>query len=392
MENKKIIIKRILKILLLAAAVLLSVYGLQEYVVKPWDSSDQRITGFYMEPENSLDVVLMGASDVHYDFSSCRAYGEFGYTSYPFSCHQSTIGVWQTQVDEIMRTQSPAVIVIEINGALYMDEPVHSDENLRFFTNNMPNGASKDSLIEAYSDIYEPGERMSYYIPFLKYHGNLRDLGEAYSRAMERISLRLRGRTRLKGETTILGTARPGHVLDMTYEYGPLPLDPSHEEVLVSFLDHCRERDIPLLFIRSPHIIEEGDKKNIGRFHMTDRVAEIVAKYGYELIHFDRLHGEIGLDETRDFLDSDHLNLYGKEKFTDALSAYLLDRFPIEGRTHSQDVTAAWDESLAYYRQYREDMESDYANGREENFGLYTSESRALIDKLSAELEKKPAP
>lgn len=40
------------------------------------------IEGFYKEPENTIDVMMIGASEVYADYSATEAWKNYGYTSY----------------------------------------------------------------------------------------------------------------------------------------------------------------------------------------------------------------------------------------------------------------------------------------------------------------------
>ena len=70
-------------IFLLVAALL---YGVLTDVLSVNNPTDQRhIRGFYLEPKNSLDVVLIGASELYTGYCAPRAWKTCGFTSYPLS-------------------------------------------------------------------------------------------------------------------------------------------------------------------------------------------------------------------------------------------------------------------------------------------------------------------
>ncbi len=117
--GNRIWVIRGLKVLSLLAAVLavLSIAWKTLYIHRNYD--EDRIIGFYREPEDSLDVVLIGASDISRAYCSGLAYEDYGITSYPFTINGDAVQVWRAQLDETMRLQNPDVVVIEVNGALY---------------------------------------------------------------------------------------------------------------------------------------------------------------------------------------------------------------------------------------------------------------------------------
>lgn len=58
-----------------------------------------RTDGFYLEDDNSLDVVFIGSSELYNDFSPSLAYGEYGFTSYTLGLPQSSAALWKAQLD-----------------------------------------------------------------------------------------------------------------------------------------------------------------------------------------------------------------------------------------------------------------------------------------------------
>ena len=72
--NKKYV-KRIIGIILLAAVLVASFFPLQEYFSNRITHNQVRIKGFYLEKKNSLDVIVMGSSEVYYDADGQGAFG-----------------------------------------------------------------------------------------------------------------------------------------------------------------------------------------------------------------------------------------------------------------------------------------------------------------------------
>ena len=103
---------RTVKILALVLAVLLSVLALQEGPLHYWDSNVQRVTGFRLEKEDSLDVVLLGASEVFHAWSAPHAYEHYGFTSYPFALSGCSDVLWYTMLEETLSRQSPQLVVV----------------------------------------------------------------------------------------------------------------------------------------------------------------------------------------------------------------------------------------------------------------------------------------
>ena len=79
-----------------------------------WDM--RHIRGFYLEPQDSLDVVMLGASELYTGFSSPLAWQQYGFTSYPLAVSSMPSCLYDSMLTETMRRQTPKVVVVEING------------------------------------------------------------------------------------------------------------------------------------------------------------------------------------------------------------------------------------------------------------------------------------
>ena len=147
--KKKLYVKRTVSLLSLFLAVLFSVGILQEYFLANFDHNTIRMEGFYLEEENSLDVVFLGASDVYQGFSSGLAYDEFGFTSYPLTVGANSIALYKSQLKEVLAHQSPQLIIVEINGALYGDsEYYQKTSTLHYYLDPVPFSQNKLDTIQ----------------------------------------------------------------------------------------------------------------------------------------------------------------------------------------------------------------------------------------------------
>ena len=107
-----------------------------------------RVKGFYMEPENSLDMVTIGASETYTSIAPGILWKEYGFTSYNYSVAGSPISIVKSQVKEILANQDPKVIVIEINGTLQDDEYQINEKRLRKYIDNIPWSENKIETIK----------------------------------------------------------------------------------------------------------------------------------------------------------------------------------------------------------------------------------------------------
>ena len=134
----KLYVTRTIKI---AAFLLLSalVIGfLQEYVLCHYDANRLRMDGFYIEDNETIDVALIGSSEMYSGIIPARTYEKYGFTCYPYATASSTAGAMITQIEEIERTQHPELIVIEINAFLYATDNEEKESSIRNYIDNVP--------------------------------------------------------------------------------------------------------------------------------------------------------------------------------------------------------------------------------------------------------------
>ena len=375
--RSRLIVLRTIKLISLFIAVALTAGILQEFVLCHADHNRERLKGFYLEEKNSLDVVFMGASEVYSDFAPGYAYSSNNITSYLFSTQSNSILNYKAQLKNILSRQNPDLIVIELNGALYdNDGETTKEANLRNYADNVPLDTIKAEWISQYG-----GENtLEYIFPLIKYHSTWKDIPDNMLYQKTVADDRLRGYSYLKGilnEARIFqSTQRSMNSMLQKSAGSKKPLGALEEQTLRELLQFCRDEQLDnVVFTRFPHIVV---MRTFSRFERSNTVADIVNEYGYDYLNFELNYEQTGLDETTDFYNLDHLNVYGQKKFTDYLTRYLIDSYGLKAREQSDAQKAKWQECADYYTAYYNYSDSliNSGNGRE------LSEDSELIQTL----------
>ena len=363
--------KRIILIGTLVVAIALFAGFEQHYVMTRLDTHQRRMEGFYLEESDSLDMIVMGSSEVYNGFVPARAWEEYRITNYIYGFKSNPDSLWSYQLKEIERTQSPDVLVIECNGAIYDAQYLEDPAEMRFMTDDMPLSQNKIRLIrERGTD-----EKLSYYFPLIKYHVHLIPDEETLSKAL----LEKRGFHILRGnQARIDGHDVSGAALDVEGDDSVAALRPEAEEYLRDFLVQCQDSDIKnIVFVRFPHVVTEDNYYRFQRYH---RIGEIVEEYGFDYIDLDDYREEMGLNVKDDFVDSEHLNANGAQKLTSFVVPFLMEKYHMQPRNQSEKVIRQWQESVDYYhRMYR------YWQYFEKNYPEYTSDEYDLTDSIYSE-------
>lgn len=373
---------RTVKILSLLVAVAVTIGLLQEFVLCHADHNRQRLKGFYEENKSSLDVVILGASEVYSDYAPGYAYAASGVTSYLFATQANSILNYKSQLKNILSRQNPDLIVIELNGAVYGDEEeVTKEANLHNYADNVP----LDSIKIGWMAQNVTENLIEYIIPFIKFHGTWQDLPEQGKYLRTIIQDQQRGYTYLKG---ILNETSVYHSSEISYNDSlqdladsKKPITAIEENALRDLLQYCKDEGIKnVVFARFPHIVVT---RTYERFERSNTVGEIVAEYGYDYLNLERDILLTGLDEKNDFYNLDHLNVYGQKKFTAYLTDYLIAHYGLTPHELSADEKDEWETCARYYDAYYRYSDELIRQGVTREL----SEDCDLIDALQAYLQ-----
>lgn len=374
--TKKVIRNRIIAVATLILVVVGFVLVGQKFYFRQVDHNAVRIQGFYLEDDNSLDVVFMGSSELYNGFVSGQFYAEHGIASYPYAYETNPVTMWKFELKEILKHQKPKVLVIEANGACYGDDQLYKYAAIRNLSDNIPFSQNKIDLVNEFGT----DSKASYYMPIIKYHEkwksgqNPRNLFVPW----------LRGYNLLRGAFSHTNIT-PISTDVFTPDGATQDLNPNAEKYLNEFLDLCDESGIDhILFFRSPHRVYENAKRT--HYVRYNKTAEIVRKRGYEFIDTDDFKDEMELDINTDFFDGDHLNASGQKKFTKWFGEYLVDKYSLPPSELSSKQKEEWDHTadyidryFRYYEIYIEENKADLSKDKElkEVSGIMTE-----LDKL----------
>ena len=382
--KRKLYITRAIKLTCFFLVAVILTFFLQQYVLRRIDNNSLRMQGFFLEEDNSLDVVVIGASDVYAGFASAYAYGKYGYTSYPFATQAAPASVTLAQIKETVKHQNPKMIIIELNAYLYRDNDLPSEASHRFFTDNVPWDEIKRDYIKEYID---DDKRLEYYLPIIKYHGSWTDYPWKLKYLTSSLMMDRRGYSLFRGYKTIANQfTSPVKTFNeqLADDDSTLPLGSVGERYLRETLEYLQENDIHnVVFMRFPHIVYN---KSYTRYQRTNEAGRIIESYGYDFVNLERYALEEGFDVTHDFYNWDHLNVYGSVKLTDYISEMLINDYGLTPGELSDEKKAEWQNSADFF-----DTIYDYCEvmigrrlklGKTGNSGTAVSEDEKSIQTL----------
>ena len=354
--------KRTIGILALIGAVAAYVFFMQATVTNRDDIEFRNLRGFYMEKPDTLDVVIMGSSEVMNGYSAGVAYRDAGYTSYPYAFTINSDSLWKYELEDIERTQHPQILLIETNGALYEeDKYVYNEHCINALGESMPMSMNRIRLAFEMSD--EPMERL---FPIIKFHYKWKDILNLSENS--NMLLLKSGHARLRGLSCFM--YRQEYSTEMKYppDGTTADLNPNAEKELIDFLEVCKGSDIELIvFVEFPHIM--GSKDLYERQQRANRAAEIIQEAGFDYIDLTEASDEMGFDYDNDFYDEHHLRGPGQVKLTRYIAGLVTDKYGLTPKEQTEENRAEWEDSArlmdTYYQVYddyiREHADDPYA-------------------------------
>ncbi len=331
---KSIYIKRTLKITALLIVMALLYLLTEQVLIRTSTGSEAHIKNFYREPENSLDVAMIGCSEMYADYSPPIAYRNFGFTSYNLAVEGVPGHFFNSMLDEFLSRQDPQLVVFEVNGFFYTEKHIAIEGNNRRWLDNMKRNANWAELIH---DTIAKEDQFDYYVRLSKYHSNW-ERPEGQLARMYSMFLNYQGEV---SKMKSFGTRTSSNSKKKVKRKAPQKLTDYGQKYLQATIDHCNELGLEnVLFIRAPHKDKLSDETNA-------ELEKMITDGGYKFLSLETLSDEVGIDENTDYYNSDHLNVFGCEKTTLYLGKYIMDNYDIS-TTHSGEINKLWEECAEY--------------------------------------------
>ena len=326
--------KRILKITAFMIVAMLLFMLVSRMLLCTAISTEMHIRGFYKEPENSLDVGVIGCSEVYADYSSPLVYDECGITSYGLAYEGAPGIMYSSMIDTFLERQDPQLLVVEINGFFYDETYMYEEGRIRRWTDNMDRGKIWKKTVD---ENVAPEDRMSFYMPIIKYHSGWTRWEELLSTWYHRARMRTFEVSPMK----CFGTHTVSSTEIVTADVENHPITDVGLEEFEKLLEHCNDEGIEnILFLWAPHYVPLEDRSR-------DEIARMISEHGYDFLNCDEKLDEIGIDPDTDYYNSEHLNIFGNEKFSKYMAHYMMDNYSIK-TTHTEEVDKLWEECVEY--------------------------------------------
>lgn len=339
-------------------AIFVFILSMLGYIFVPkWvrgrDSAEMR--GFYQEPDNSLDYILLGSCNIFSSYSPTMAYREYGISGYSFSTPDQELAVSYHYLLEALKTQKPKVVVLETLMMMLEPSPNREYYN-RFSTDYMPMSLNKAQLILALGSAEVDHMRTlnpstpdklltyaGYFFPAIRYHSRDDITNEDFDFWFDEEQFYSEYKGGFPGydyfrnySLDAQSIANGTKIRDFSLKY------------FNKIKELCEKEGIPLVLTTSPNHHRWDEQRTETLFNFIEQT---------NLPHVNFF--EEGINDQFELWDysvtTGRLNVYGMRKFTRTMAEYLIENYSLPQHQQEPENKKNWDASYVEMEQIAEE-------------------------------------
>ena len=330
------VLLRVITGMFFLAIFVVSLYYLNILLVKKSPHGINQARAMYAQPEDSIDVVFLGSSHVHYDVNTAYLWKEHGVAAYDYSSAEQPLWITYYRIKEFLKTQHPKLIVIDLFSPAYLTDDYQYD----FLAENTYGLKLTKNKIDAIRDMMEPDRVLDFFPAFFAMHSRYGEITEE----------------------DWIGVTDPERLVNFKgftpyVEYGHWDLnEPSQDQAIgytpkqFKFLEKiwvlAEEEGIPLFFMVAPYAAVQPEEE---MFY--NRSQQIFMEAGVPCPNYCHFYESIGLDPDFDLYDESHLSYTGSIKFTEYLYQDIAAYTELPDR-RGEEGYESWDENVRIIERY----------------------------------------
>lgn len=373
--------------------------------------TQKNMSGLLNEAENTIDVIWLGTSHVHFGISPMEIYRNSGIRSHLITKGYQHILPTYYLLKEAMKKQTPKVVAIDASNlfhSLASESSIETwmdDIDVLPLTSMMTRIQMARKATELRDEEFDDTYINMSVLPLLQYHDNYSTLTEADYADMHLEQLYHRKGFVASKSVTPADPANEEEIHRLLYGTGEevysLYDDTSlaqnlrdNREGLELIQNLCREKGSELVFIKVPvHLTTAHKYGSYWSYEKSTLVQQMADELGIRFFDFNYV--DYGIDWQTDSTDGgDHLNLAGATKTSRYLADWLVENFDFDGLADAESK-ARWDAQLALYdwemKYFRlrmeEDVHSYFDEVAQRHYTVFASVSGNVADFWTDELQ-----
>ena len=320
--------------ILLSASIL--VYA--QYVLTPkYDYGICSMSNLYAQPENSVDVLVVGSSLTYAGVNTNELWNRYGIAAYDLCSAEQPFWVSYYQIREALKTQRPRLIILDAKPASYFAD--YSKPG-RIVLSTYGIKGLDNRLGAIFACVEDRKEAWQYVMGISPVHGNYANV-EASDFVFPPDN---GGRgSNWKGFIEMNETVSFA-ASSFAWTDAEKPINRREEEYVRKIMELAQEEGISLLLLSVPYMDYATDHP----YYNT--LWRIAGEYGVEGINFNHPSLRSLMNNSYDFADRQHLNVRGSEVFSRRLGYELKKRFDLPDR-RGDPAYASYDACLTAWKQ-----------------------------------------
>lgn len=348
--------------------------------IKSYDAG--KLTGFYKEEKNSIDVLICSTSHASKGVLPMEIYEKYGIKSYNLSTSIQPIEATYYLLCEALKTQHPKIFILDVSN-LYISS-VRS-EYWWFVLDEMHIGKNKLALLREYKkNVIESNETSRELLfPLVRYHTRWKELnkldfnalfgnkhyygkGGQINTSLSAAEITVEEMNSIADEL-LQSTEKTENIFDDgKFEEKceedilcGIDIPEKNIEWLIKIKSLCDENNIQLLAIKVPIIYLPQNNYSAWIEEKYQNTRALCNEYNID--YYDLLYDtDIDINWDKDTSDKGlHINLSGAQKISDDLGRYLKEHYELPDEYNQQ-----WNKYLASYQKVRKvaelQLESDF--------------------------------
>ncbi len=348
MKKKILVIVRIIAFFIIGLVILRC---LTKVFVPKWvsqvDPASPRFHEFYSQKKDSLDVLVIGNSDVGRGYSPIEVWKDYGITSFNIGTSNQTMPFSYYILKEALKYQKPKVVVLDMD-VLYEKTNAPEGEYRKLFDNLKLDDVKIEAVLDAK---VQAEDQLSYFFPILRFHSRWNELASRdFKNAKENNYLNL----------SFMGMAMNCDVNPYIDKTNYMRENGKSAEILESnlyyldkFVNLCRENNIQLLWVEFTSATSWSMPKS-------NRTQEIANQYGIQFIDYNLkpIMEEAQIDLLKDTADKgNHYNVYGAEKASKHLGNVLIEKYNCTSHKNNKKISKKWKKEVEKYNKNKKKLE-----------------------------------
>ena len=281
-----------------------------------------KVKGFYQEPDNSLDFVFVGSSQLYAAIAPNVLFEEFGITSYDFAANEQPMWISYYYIKEALAHQNPKAIVLDV-FTMYGNE-YEKEGATHINLDDLPWNWNKIQAIQA---SVPEGERGAFYFELVKYHDtwNMLDKHKVMSSFWNERNV-YRGYSPFV-VPHVYADGAPEEVVNQTER---APMGDMAKEWLDKIIQLTRQEGVDLILIKTPNGHADRQKLYLS-------VEDYAKEQGVPFLNMNTV-----------FDGEAHINIIHAETVTRYVGRYLSERYEITDKRENP-AYAQWHEDGRYF-------------------------------------------